>query len=88
MRKEALNLQVPLVEADSLAGLVSSFFGRPLSRFSSWWKIHLSEFRSGSRLVVVGSGYSMKANLASDSVSRLIEGLLISRTWFIRAVAR
>jgi hypothetical protein len=28
LRKEALKLQVPLVEADSLAGVVSSLFGR------------------------------------------------------------
>ena len=54
MRKEALNLRVPLVEADSLAGLVSSLFGRPLTSVSSWWKIHLSEFRSGSSLSLLG----------------------------------
>jgi hypothetical protein len=30
-RKEAINLQVPLVEADSLAGLVSSLFGRAVN---------------------------------------------------------
>jgi hypothetical protein len=59
MRKEPLNLQVPLVRWILFAGLVSSFFGMPLSRSSSWRRIYLSEFRSGWSLVVVRFGYSM-----------------------------
>ena len=87
VRKEVLNLPV--------LGR-GGFFGR-VSVQVLWQAVKLvfklvedsrTSVSSEAVRALVGSGYSMKANLASDSVSRLIEGLLISRTWFIRAVAR